>query len=72
MWGYVCGANDPTCADRVGEQATYGRVRLPNFKVQASFRSQRPRTNSDITLVTQCSVDRRAGYIPISIWHSSD
>lgn len=46
------------CPDKPSDGATYGKVRLPNFKVEAVFTSQRPRANSDVTIVTQCSVDR--------------
>lgn len=47
-----------SCPDSPTERFTYGRVRLPNLKVEATYRSQRPRAPTDITLVTQCSVDR--------------
>jgi hypothetical protein len=33
-------------------------VRLPNLKVAAVLRSQQPREKHDITIITQCSLDR--------------
>ena len=46
------------CPDSPKGGSTYGKVRLPNFKMEATFTSQRPRAKSDITIITQCSVDR--------------
>ena len=48
------------CVDKRREGSTYGQVRLPNLKVEASLRSQQPREAHDITIITQCSLDRRA------------
>ena len=45
--------------DERREGSTYGQVRLPNLKVEASLRSQQPREAHDITIITQCSLDRR-------------
>lgn len=44
--------------DERREGSTYGRVRLPNLKVEASLRSKQPRGAHDITIITQCSLDR--------------
>ena len=49
----------PCTAER-REGSTYGKVRLPNMKVEASLRSQQPRQPHDITIITQCSLDRQA------------
>ena len=46
------------CADETREATTYGQVRLPNLKVEAVLRSQQPRSKHDITIITQCSLDR--------------
>jgi hypothetical protein len=46
------------CPDSPKSGTTYGKVRLPNFSMEATFTSQRPRAESDITIITQCSVDR--------------
>ncbi|KAK9796664.1 hypothetical protein WJX73_002272 [Symbiochloris irregularis] len=50
--------HNSTCPNHPADRFTYGRVRLPSLKVEATFQSQRPRSPSDITIVTQCSVDR--------------
>ncbi|KAK9823334.1 hypothetical protein WJX72_002012 [[Myrmecia] bisecta] len=47
-----------TCANKPVHSATYGRVRLPNLKVEAVFKSARPHADTEITIITQCSVDR--------------
>ena len=36
------------------------RCGWPNMKVEASLRSQQPRQPHDITIITQCSLDRQA------------
>ena len=46
------------CVEERREGSTYGRVRLPNLKVEASLRSKQPREAHDITIITQCSLDR--------------
>lgn len=46
--------------DERREGSTYGQVRLPNLKVEASLRSKQPREAHDITIITQCSLDRCA------------
>ena len=55
-----CWAETPNsdCPNAPKPGFTYGRVRLPDLRVQAVFRSGRPRSANDITIVTQCSVDR--------------
>ncbi len=50
----------PTCADDTRPGTTYGEVRLPNLKVESVLRSQQPRDKNDITIITQCSLDRSA------------
>lgn len=49
-----------TCPDEAREASTYGRVRLPNLRVESFLRSQQPRTKQDITIISQCSLDRYA------------
>lgn len=44
--------------DERREGSTYGQVRLPNLKVESVLRSQQPRKSHDITIITQCSLDR--------------
>ena len=48
---------DTPCVDERREGSTYGQVRLPNLKVEASLRSKQPREAHDITIITQCSLD---------------
>lgn len=50
--------SEAICPDNPRGGTTYGKVRLPNFKMEVAYTSQRPRAKSDITIVTQCSVDR--------------
>ena len=56
----------PTCADDTRPGSTYGKVRLPNLKVEAVLRSQQPREKHDITIITQCSLDR-SGQTPSAL-----
>ncbi len=65
---YSCLAwSEAICPDTPKGGTTYGKVRLPNFKMEVAYTSQRPRAKSDITIVTQCSVDR---YDAWSSWNS--
>ena len=61
------GVNDAegvaNCAAAPAHGAAYGNVKLPNLNVEVQHRSQRPRLSTDVTVITQCSVDRRAGSI---------
>ncbi len=54
----VLAGEKPTCADEARQGSTYGKVRLPNLKVESVLRSQQPREKHDITIITQCSLDR--------------
>ncbi|CAL5227189.1 g10104 [Coccomyxa viridis] len=51
-------SEETPCVDERREGSTYGQVRLPNLKVEASLRSKQPREAHDITIITQCSLDR--------------
>ena len=53
------------CAADPKPDVSYGKIRLPAFRQEAFFRSKRPRYNSDITIVTQCSLDR---YTAAGLW----
>lgn len=70
-------AEGGVCADETREGSTYGKVRLPNLKVAAVLRSQQPRDTRDITIITQCSLDRSVvftaayPYWPVTSVHSS-
>ncbi len=48
------------CANDPQPPFTYGKIRMPSLKVEAILKSQRPRHNADVTIITQCSVDRQA------------
>ena len=59
LQGHVHAKSEETlCVDERREGSTYGQVRLPNLKVEASLRSKQPREAHDITIITQCSLDR--------------
>ncbi|KAK9825605.1 hypothetical protein WJX74_010038 [Apatococcus lobatus] len=46
------------CANEPQPPFTYGKIRMPSLHVEAILKSARPRHTSDVTIITQCSVDR--------------